>query len=155
MKWRHKIRPIAKNGRPILIFFARDDAKLMPGEVCQVSCRYSNKRRSYSGKTEGGSNPTPPGGGGLTRAVRDGSGVKIHLPLRAFKDSEAQSFLPISFNLWALHKGNEHLQIPSLWSPIFPPVPGPMNLILSLLLCPDLGFSYSITALSSKWGFSW
>ena len=34
VKWRHKIRPIAKNFRPILIFFARDDAKLMPGEVC-------------------------------------------------------------------------------------------------------------------------
>ena len=26
----------------------------MPGEVCQVSCRYSNKWRSYSRKTEGG-----------------------------------------------------------------------------------------------------
>ena len=67
VKWRHKIRPIAKNFRPILIFFARDDAKLMPGEVCQVSCRYSNKWRSYSGKTEGGgvgSDP-PPGGGEL------------------------------------------------------------------------------------------
>ena len=66
VKWRHKIRPIAKNFRPILIFFARDDAKLMPGEVCQVSCRYSNKWRSYSRKTEGGvgSDP-PPGGGGL------------------------------------------------------------------------------------------
>ena len=34
VKWRHKIQPIAKNFRPILIFFARDDAKLMPGEVC-------------------------------------------------------------------------------------------------------------------------
>ena len=67
VKWRHKIRPIAKNFRPILIFFARDDAKLMPGEVCQVLCRYSNKWRSYSRKTEGGgSDPTPPGGGGLT-----------------------------------------------------------------------------------------
>ena len=67
VKWRHKIQPIAKNFRPILIFFARDDAKLMPGEVCQVSCRYSNKWRSYSRKTEGGgSDPTPPpGGGGL------------------------------------------------------------------------------------------
>ena len=65
VKWRHKIRPIAKHFRPILIFFARDDAKLMPGEVCQVSCRYSNKWRSYSRKTEGGSDPTPPGGGGL------------------------------------------------------------------------------------------
>ena len=66
VKWRHKIRPIAKKIRPILIFFARDVAKLMPGEVCQVSCRYSNKW-SYSGKTEGGSDPTPPppGGGGL------------------------------------------------------------------------------------------
>ena len=61
VKWRHKIRPIAKNFRPILIFFAQDDAKLMPGEVCQVSCRYSNKWISYSGKTEGGgSDPTPP-----------------------------------------------------------------------------------------------
>ena len=61
VKWRHKIRPIAKHFRPILIFFARDDAKLMPGEVCQVSCRYSNKWRSYSRKTEGGgSDPTPP-----------------------------------------------------------------------------------------------
>ena len=69
MKWRHKILPIAKNFRLILIFVARDDAKLMPGEVCQVSCRYSNKWRSYSGKTEGGSDPTPPpppGGGELT-----------------------------------------------------------------------------------------
>ena len=68
VKWRHKIRPIAKNFRPILIFFARDDAKLMPGEVCQVSCRYSNKWRSYSRKTEGGGSdptPPPPGGGGL------------------------------------------------------------------------------------------
>ena len=67
VKWRHKSRPIAKNFRPISIFFARDDAKLMPGEVCQVSCRYSNKWRSYSRKTEGGggSDPTPPGGGGL------------------------------------------------------------------------------------------
>ena len=53
-KWRHKIRPIAKNFRPILIFFTRDGAKLMPGEVCQVSCRCSNKWRSYSGKTEVG-----------------------------------------------------------------------------------------------------
>ena len=60
VKWRHKIRPIAKKILPILIFFARDDAKLMPGEVCQVSCRYSNKWRSYSRKTEGGSDPTPP-----------------------------------------------------------------------------------------------
>ena len=60
VKWRHKSRPIAKNFRPILILFARDDAKLMPGEVCQVSCRYSNKWRSYSRKTEGGSDPTPP-----------------------------------------------------------------------------------------------
>ena len=65
VKWRHKIRPIAKNLRPILIFFARDDAKLMPGEVCQVSCWYSNKWRSYSGKTEGGDRIRPPGGGGL------------------------------------------------------------------------------------------
>ena len=67
VKWRHKIQPIAKKFRPILIFFARDDAKLMPGEVCQVSCRYSNKWRSYFRKTEGGvgSDP-PPGGGGLT-----------------------------------------------------------------------------------------
>ena len=60
VKWRHKIRPIAKNFRPILIFFARDDAKLMPGEVCQVSCRYSNKWRSYSRKTEGGGRIRPP-----------------------------------------------------------------------------------------------
>ena len=62
VKWRHKIRPIAKNFRPILIFFARDDAKLMPGEVCQVSCRYNKKWRSYSRKTEGGvgSDPPPP-----------------------------------------------------------------------------------------------
>ena len=60
VKWRHKIRPIAKNFRPILIFFAPDDAKLMPGEVCQVSCRYSNKWRSYSGKTEGGVGSDPP-----------------------------------------------------------------------------------------------
>ena len=62
VKWRHKIRPIAKNVRPILISFARDDAKLMPGEVCQVSCQYSNKWRSYSGKIEGGgvgSDPPP------------------------------------------------------------------------------------------------
>ena len=66
MKWRHKIRPIAKKIRPILIFFARDDAKLMPGEVCQVSCWCSNKWRSYSGKTEGGRIRPPPGGGGLT-----------------------------------------------------------------------------------------
>ena len=67
VKWRHKIRPIAKNFRPILSLFARDDAKLMPGEVCQVSCRYSNKWRSYSRKTEGGRirPPPPPGGGGL------------------------------------------------------------------------------------------
>ena len=66
VKWRHKIRPIAKNVRPILIFFARDDAKLMHGEVCQVSCWYSNKW-SYSGKTEGGGGRIwpPPGGGGL------------------------------------------------------------------------------------------
>ena len=60
VKWRHKIRPIAKKFRPILIFFARDDAKLMPGEVCQVSCRYNNKWRSYFRKTEGASDPTPP-----------------------------------------------------------------------------------------------
>ena len=60
VKWRHKIRPIAKKFRPILIFFARDDAKLMPGEVCQVSCRYSSKWRSYSGKTEGGRIRPPP-----------------------------------------------------------------------------------------------
>ena len=60
VKWRHKIRPITKKIRPILIFFARDDATLMPGEVCQVSCRYSNKWRSYSRKTEGGSDPIPP-----------------------------------------------------------------------------------------------
>ena len=69
VKWRHKIRPIAKNFWPILILFARDDAKLMPGEVCQVSCRYSNKWRSYSWKTEGGGSdptPPPPGGGGLS-----------------------------------------------------------------------------------------
>ena len=39
VKWRHKIRPIAKNFRPILVFFTGNDAKLMPGEVCQVSCR--------------------------------------------------------------------------------------------------------------------
>ena len=56
-----------------MIFFARDDAKLMPGEVCQVSCRYSNKWRSYSGKTEGG-RIRPPGGGGLTRPKRPSSG---------------------------------------------------------------------------------
>ena len=44
VKWRYKIRTIAKKKiRPILIFFARDDAKFMPKEVCQVSCRYSNK----------------------------------------------------------------------------------------------------------------
>ena len=49
----------SKNFWSILIFFARDDAKLMPGEVCQVSCRCSNKWRSYSGKTERGSDPTP------------------------------------------------------------------------------------------------
>ena len=66
VKWRHKIQPIAKKFRPILIFFARDDAKLMPGEVCQVSCRYSNKWRSYSRKTEGGVGSDPPGGGGLS-----------------------------------------------------------------------------------------
>ena len=59
VKWRHKIRPIANNFRPILIFFARD-AKLMPGEVCQVSCRYSNKWRSYSGKKRGGGRIRPP-----------------------------------------------------------------------------------------------
>ena len=59
VKWRHKIRLIAKNFRPILVLFARDDAKLMPDEVCQVSCRYSNKWRSYSRKTEGESDPTP------------------------------------------------------------------------------------------------
>ena len=68
-KWRHKIRPIAKNFRSILIFFARDDAKLMPGEVCQVSCWYSNKRKKLFRKNRGGgSDPTPPplpGGGGL------------------------------------------------------------------------------------------
>ena len=89
VKWRHKIRPIAKNFRPILIFFARD-VKLMPGEVCQVSCRYSNKWRSYFGKTEGvGSDP--PGGGGLTLAgtghfasfhgTRGGGGVGTTPPL--------------------------------------------------------------------------
>ena len=54
VKWRHKIRPIAKNVRPILIFFARDDAKLMPGEVCQVSCRYSNKCKKLFRKNRGG-----------------------------------------------------------------------------------------------------
>ena len=67
VKWRHKIRPIANNFRPILISFARDYAKLMPGEVCQGSCRYNNKWRSYFGKTEGGGRirTAPPGGGGL------------------------------------------------------------------------------------------
>ena len=66
------MRPIAKYFRPILIFFARDDAKLMPGEVCQVSCQYSNKWRSYSEKNRGGGvGFDPPGGGGLrkTRGV--------------------------------------------------------------------------------------
>ena len=78
-KWHHKIRPTAKNFRPILIFFARDDAKLMPGEVCQVSCRYSNKWRSYSRKTEGGSDPTPPGGGGLSHQLRSKAEKCIHI----------------------------------------------------------------------------
>ena len=59
VKWRHKIRPIAKNFRLILIYFAPDDAKLIPGEVCQVSCRYSNKWRSYFRKTEGGGRIRP------------------------------------------------------------------------------------------------
>ena len=83
VKWRHKIRPIAKNFRPILIFFARDDAKLMPGEVCQVSCRYSNKWRSYSRKTEGGvgSDP-PPGGGGLIHRREVGLWPVLHWELR-------------------------------------------------------------------------
>ena len=83
-KWRHKIRPIAKKYRSILIFFARDDAKLIPGEVCQVSCRYSNKWRSYSVMLDdflggGGSDPTPPPGGGGLIDIGQYSIIK-HLP---------------------------------------------------------------------------
>ena len=97
MKWRHKIRPIAKNFRMILIFFARDDAKLMPGEVCQVSCRYSNKWRSYSRKTEGGvgSDP-PPGGGGLTFGRWGRWGLR-HSRLQAIRLPHRPSF---SFFFW-------------------------------------------------------
>ena len=94
VKWRHKIRPIAKNFRPILIFFARDDAKLMPGEVCKVSCRYSNKWRSYSRKTEGGvgSDP-PPGGGGLICTIL----LLSHLLALAAERKRVTTFLPLPF----------------------------------------------------------
>ena len=60
VKWRHLSRPIAKTFWPILICFARDDAKLMSGEVCKVSCQYSTRWRSYSWKTEEGVGSDPP-----------------------------------------------------------------------------------------------
>ena len=62
VKWRHKIRSIAKNFRPILIFFARDDAKLMPGEVDTVINVEVIPEKPRGGGV--GSDP-PPGGGGL------------------------------------------------------------------------------------------
>ena len=63
VKWRHKIRPIAKKSTDFDLIFARDDAKLIGDQVF----RYNNKWRSYSRKPRGGvTDPTPPGGGGLS-----------------------------------------------------------------------------------------
>ena len=93
-KWRHKIRPIAKNFWSILIFFARDDAKLMPGEVCQVSCRYSNKWRSYSGKTEGGGGRIRP-----PRRWRVMTSHAIHICRNDYSDVETMIFIEIRFTL--------------------------------------------------------
>ena len=38
---------------PNRFFLSPDDVELMSGESCQVSCRYRQGFRSYSGKTEG------------------------------------------------------------------------------------------------------
>ena len=58
VKWRHNIRPITNKFRPILIFVTWEDVKLMLGEICEVSCQYSKRRRSFQGKPRG-SDPTP------------------------------------------------------------------------------------------------
>ena len=121
VKWRHKIRLIAKNFRPILIFFARDDVKLMHGEVCQVSCRYTKKWRSYSGKTEGGSDPTPPGGGGLIVLLLVTLGdlkltlyLKIVLPLNDFNDT-LDNQIPVTTNkIWREPRSGKPLGSASL-----------------------------------------
>ena len=54
VKWRHKIRPIAKMSGLFWFFFARDDAKLITGEVCKVSCRYSTYEMKLFRKNRGG-----------------------------------------------------------------------------------------------------
>ena len=51
--WRHKFGSIAKKNRSILNFLYEKTPYWCSERLCQVSCRYSKRWRSYSGKTLG------------------------------------------------------------------------------------------------------